>query len=386
MAVLTGMRTGFSDTEIKRRVVTDAIYMIDWTEAALLKYFGVDNEGMFNFVNFPNRQYEWLQDSMAPTVDALNEGGNIDDNQTEIDVDNGTYFRRGDIILINSERMWVSNVVGNALTVTRGFQGTTPAIALNDAVVTIVGNARPEGEEATLSPTTTVTKLYNMRQILETTIKVSRSQQLYKDYGISDTLSYHLAKAIGGEKIGTKNKAGELAMKLSNIFYTGIRNVASTNALPDAAGGANYFITTNEIVKGGAALQRKDIVDLLQTCYEAGGNPSTLVCGSWVRRKISQMFEGLVRTDRSEKDGGSVIDTIITEFGDINVLWDRWCPPGSAFLVEDGKLGWVTIDPFDVRELPSTGDYVWSEVVGEYGFVLVNENGMGKITGIATTK
>lgn len=380
----TGMRTTFTDANVQREVITDMIRMIDWTEAGLLQLLGVDNESNFNFVNFPGREYFWLEDTMPPVTDVMNDSGGISNSDTSMVVTNGDYFRVGDLIQVDSEIMWVSAVSTNTLTIVRSIGSPAAASHADASTISIIGNARLEGAEATIGYTTTASQLSNVRQILETTVKVSGTQQVIKDYGIDDTLAYHLAKAIGGLKVGTKNKAGDLAIRLSKSFYYNYKEKAATNAAADVMGGFNEYVSTNNQTVTGE-LMRDHIYDAMQACFDDGGAPDTLVVGTFARRKISQMFDGIIRQDRSEREGGRVIDTLVTDFGDINVVWDRWCPSDSIYLIEPAKMGWVTIRPFDVKMLPATGDYEWSEVVGEYGFVLCNEKAHAKISGFSTS-
>lgn len=52
----------------------------------------------------------------------------LDATETGIDVTNGTHFTNGQTIKIDNEKMLISNIVANTLTVTRGYDGTTAAI------------------------------------------------------------------------------------------------------------------------------------------------------------------------------------------------------------------------------------------------------------------
>jgi hypothetical protein len=66
-------------------------------------------------------------------------------------------------------------------------------------------------------------------------------------------------------------------------------------------------------------------------------------------------------------------------------MFDRWCPTDRVYLVEKDKLGWVSFRPWQVLDRPSTGDYMVKEVLGEFGFVLVNQLAHGYIKEISTT-
>lgn len=378
------MRTGYTDADVQKRVITDMIEQIDWRDAPVLKMLGLDNQSRFGFVNWPHRKYEWLEDELAPRADAL-DGALADGVATTVTVDNGVYFRKHHVIKVEDELMWVSAISGNDLTVTRGYAGTTGASHADNLAVTIAGIARPEGEEATLQYTTTVDLYHNFRQIFETTIKVSGSQQEFQDYGISDTKAYHLEKIIGGGKTGTKYKAGELPILLEQTFWNGMRNDATTNAAADSMGGFEQFVTTNTYDKSGAALSRPDIDQAMQDCWDNNGAPTTILCGTWAKRKISSLFDGLVRQDRSETDGGRVIETVVTDFGDLDVVTHRRFPADKMYIFDPSNMGWCTIRPFDTRELPSTGDYQWVEAIGEYGFALCSEMHSALIDNISTS-
>ena len=58
-------------------------------------------------------------------VDASGANEAIDDSETEIDVDDDDFFKRGDLIRIDDEIMEVTSISGNTLTVIRGTHGST---------------------------------------------------------------------------------------------------------------------------------------------------------------------------------------------------------------------------------------------------------------------
>jgi hypothetical protein len=68
----------------------------------------------------PYKVSENYTDSTANTAEA------VDITETAIDVTDGSLFGYGDIIRIDSEKMLVTNISSNTITVKRGFLGTTP--------------------------------------------------------------------------------------------------------------------------------------------------------------------------------------------------------------------------------------------------------------------
>jgi hypothetical protein len=378
----TGTRTTYTDTANIKRSIGEIINNIDWTEAPLLRKFGVNNQNRFRLVNWPQTKYEWLEDTMSARTTTLAEA--VDAAETGIDVTDGSIFKTGDIVKVDNELMYVSSVSSNTLTVVKGFGGTTDDAHLNGATVELVTIARLEGADFTTGHTTTVTNPYNYTQIFAEAVKVTGSEQVNTKYGINDTMAYHLSKLMGGSNgVGEKFRAGKLPILLQKSFYHGQRAQGSATTAR-AMGGFEFFVTSNVTDLNGERLQRHHIEDLFQDCYEAGGDPDTIICGAWLRRKLTSFYEGLITTSRSETRGGSRIDTVMTDFGELEIMYDRWCDADKLYIVDSTKLGWVEYRPFAVYDRPSSGDYEVKEVLGEYGFVLVNEAAHAYIHDAAT--
>src|SRR3990167_8905964 len=120
MAVIAGLWDSYSATQPLKRVVTDRILLTDPNEIVALNALGLNNESKFNFVNTPGKNYEWLQDVYYDRTDLVNSQALTSDSaSTSVIVDTGANFRVGDVILIDSELMWVSGISTNTLTVTR---------------------------------------------------------------------------------------------------------------------------------------------------------------------------------------------------------------------------------------------------------------------------
>lgn len=380
----TGLRTTLTDSSVKPESLNALISNIDWKEAGLLKLLGVNNEKRFRFTFWPRTQYQWLEDTLSSRTDATAEA--VDAGETAIDVVTGTKFKEGDVIRIDDELMYVNSVSSNTLTVTKGFAGTTDTTHLTAATITLATVARLEGADYDLGNTTTVSRLYNYTQILAEAVMVSGSEAVDENYAIDDTMAYHIAKLIGGGNgMGTKGQAGKLAILLQQTFYHGQRNAGASNTSARAMGGFEYFVTTNVTNLSGASLQLSNIYDSMEACYVAGGQPDMIICNSHLRRKISNFFTGFITTNRTETTGGNVIKTVQTDFGDIEVMFDKWCPQDRLYLIEKEKMGWITYRPFDIHERASVGDYQVKEVLGEFGFVLQNQTAHALIKNASTS-
>jgi hypothetical protein len=383
----TGIRTTYTDANIRPESLNPLISLIDWREAALLQLLGVNNESRYKFTNWPNRAYEWIEDTLSPQTTTMNDSGGIDASITTMTVATGTgaYFKEGDIIKVESELMYVDSISTDTLTVVRGFGGTTAATHADSLTVTKATIARLEGADYDTGHTTVVSRNINYTQILSEAVKVSGSDMVHEHYGIDDVMAYHIAKLIGGGNgIGSKGKAGSLAILLQKTFYYGQKAVG-TASTSRALGGFESFVTTNKTNLSSAALELRHIYDLMELCFLAGGMPDTIIVNTHLRRKISDFFVGSIRTERTEDTGGSIIKTISTDFGDLEVVFDRFCPTDRLYLVEKDKVGWVSYRPFNVYDRASTGDYEVKEVLGEFGFVVQNQTAHGYLYNASTS-
>jgi hypothetical protein len=140
-------------------------------------------------------KYEWLEDTLSPHQDTL--GSTVSDTTgTNWTVADGTKFRAGHVLLIESEEVWVSSVDTNTVYVTRGFAGTTAATHVNGATVDIIGIAMLEGADAPTARSTSTTNPYNFTQIFEVPIHVTGTQAATRKWGISDEYKYQMGKAF----------------------------------------------------------------------------------------------------------------------------------------------------------------------------------------------
>ena len=74
-------------------------------------------------------------------VTAINDGDGITNSDTAVVVDSVADLRVGQYIIVDSEQMYITKIVGVTLTVTRAANSTSAATHNNDAVVSIVGRA-----------------------------------------------------------------------------------------------------------------------------------------------------------------------------------------------------------------------------------------------------
>lgn len=386
----TGPRYSDTDTGITKRAISDVINMIDWTEAPLLRIFGFGSKNVskFNIVNWPSTKVEWIEDTMSPTTSLLTE--DLDTSETGVDVTaaTGAYFRQGDIIATYAaaaptvilEKMLVTSVSTDTLTVVRGYGATSGTAASTGDTVKVLSRAMPENASYTTGHTTTTTQPYNYTQILSQAVEVSRTASKISTYGIEDLMDYHVAKLFANN-----GSMGVLAQRLANTFYYGERVQRVSGTAYGSMGGFESFVTTNATDLSGDAIQRSDIHKTIRDIRNAGGSVTHLITGSWGIEKITSMYEGLISMEQDKTLGGSEIQTIKTPHGKVKVVYDWMCPEDRYYLVNAAKIGWLPFDDFKRSELDTLKDGYAVDVVGEFTFALANEKSHGYIYGASTS-
>ena len=91
--------------------------------------------------------YIYLNDTISNSTSLAAEA--IDISETAIDVDDGGDFTIGDVLLVDAELMYVSNISSNTLTVTRAYGTSIAATHADDTIIWKVGT--PSNHTATTS-------------------------------------------------------------------------------------------------------------------------------------------------------------------------------------------------------------------------------------------
>ena len=395
MAQVAGTRYSYSDAAYsinplspQKRAIADMIDMIEPKEVPLLKYLGIGEKGSgggskaskFRITNWPSTRVQWLEDTLAPISSTLAETMAATNATATLQLTFGAanYWRHGDVLLVDNERLFVETISGISATVQRLFGGSAVQDTTShatSAVVTLIGRARDEGATSEADYTTQVVDKYNYTQIWQAEVKVTRTQNKMMNYGMGAEYDYQLSK-----------KFVEQLKLLEATLYNGVRLAGSaTTNVPRSMGGLKTFITTNTASLSSAALTQKDLEDKIQQAWVAGGNPNLIVCNAWVKRKISSFYAPYVRTTRTESTGGVTIDTIETEFGTLEILMDRWCPSTELYILSPEYIGILPFDPFFDEPLAKTGDFMAGQIVGEYTMIVKNDTAHARLIGISTT-
>jgi len=374
MAVLDQpLKTTF-DNEIDWRIIPDYIDMQEYRDVPLQMILGLDSARSKFSLMRDGYKIEWIEDELNANADQL-AAAIADDSATSITVDDGSKFQPGHIILIESEYLWVSavNTTTNVLTVTRGFSGTAASHADNTAVY-IRGMARLEGDDADYIGRRETTQPYNYTSIFQQGLSMSRTKMQTDSHG----------QPMGAWQYQVDKAVPELMRMLEFQLFHGARK-ADTPVR--SMGGLPTFVTQTQAA--GGAITKATIDAAMQKCFEGGSNPSVFVCNHEVAGDIYKLYDGntsLLRVGTDEnKQGLPEVTGIYTQFGEVAIVMDKWCPTSDAYILDPSRIGLYTLHPWSWAELAKSGDSRKAEVVGEFSLaVSKGASGHTRITGITT--
>lgn len=374
--VNVGPETTYTGAMVAVRSLEDHLELIANDAYPLLRAVGFSSYGSVS-----NKKYEWNEDSLIPLDDAVNMGAGAGATG-KITVDNGEYFRPGDLLLIESETVWVTSIDGDDLYAQRGYAGTTPATHADDTPVYNIGHAELEGSAPGQARNVATTQPYNITQIWSEEVEVYGSETQMENYGVdgAQLLDYRLDKRLR-----------ELYQKMERGLLYAKRYVPTDNTKARVSGGLAQFLSTNVTDKSGAVLEEADIVDNLQSIFNACGPeyvPDVMLGNYWAKRKLTSWYAGLIRTERTERTGGVIVTRLECDFGSVDFMLDHLVKTDEVYLlnmeyIQSAVLGSRSLQEFEAS-IPGV-DHVARRVLGEYGWVVKNEQTMSKLYNFSTT-
>jgi hypothetical protein len=386
VTVNAGMRGSYTDATINRRNIADAITIADPDEVPLLKLVGSASAAkVAGVTQINNTKLEWIEDHYRP-VKQTQTGSTEWTNSTtatQITVAEGAIYEKGMVIKASDgdELMWVAATpLGGAvqMTVTRGIGATTKTTHSSTCDIEIVGIAMVEGDDPPAGVHIVPVVPYNYTQIFEAGVRLTGTEEEIAKYGYANAYNYRRT-----------NVQRELMIQLERACFVG-RRAVGTATTPRLMGGLPVFITADTAMAG-APLTRKALEDKVQASFELVGAafmPDTILCNAWAKRKITSFYDGQVRTERTDRTGGTTITRIDTEFGPLDVSMNRWCPKDKLYIVRRSFIGVGPLGSrsFKYEELAKTGDRRQGHIFGEYTMVVKNPDAHGSISGFDTTK
>ncbi len=333
--------------------------------------------------------HEWLEDELLPNKDSIDDASISDpDGDTEFDVADGTLFRVGDQIQVESseELMLVTGINGNTLTVVRGYASTTPEDIVDGQVVSILGNAALEGADKPTARFTSRSRCGNYTQIFTASVEVSGTDLAASQLGLADEMDYQ-----------KQERLRELIRDLENTVINGgqvASNPQGSGSVRRTMRGIVQHLTSRVYHVGdsgfpsGSDLNEAKINYVLRNIWEgSSGNVDLIVVGGFQKRKINTFTAESRTYGASDTRFTDMINIYESDFGICRIVTSRWMPQDSVLLLDSSRVNVLPMAgrSFHFKPLASGGDYECGELIGEYTLELRNEGAHGLIRGLSTT-
>ena len=358
-------RTTYTDTNLNKRVISDAISMITPTDHPFLSAFtpGGANE-KFNIREIGTK-IEWSEDDLRAQTTAM--ASTAASGATSLTVADGSYFKPYDIIQVDSQFFYVSAVTQSTNTLTVVSVGGTDATHSSTATITIITSASTEGAAAAYGPTTTVNQPYNYLQTLRDAVEVTRHQEKIAKYGVASELRRQRDKKMlelwrGLEKACLLEAADLRAAGSA----TTVRLMGSLAAFITTAG--NYVTSATTITKANV-----DTASLY--CHLDGGNPDILMLHPTAANRLRDTLDSssFVRVSQDETELGMRLGRVQTQYHDLELIANRHMSNSYGWLLESAYIGVYTGDEFFEKDTGRAQEYDLAgalEILGDYSLVV----------------
>ena len=369
----------YVNTAENKRVITDYISLLDPSDAPFVEAIG-GLDGAASKFRFTNQGtlVEWIEDTLAPLTGALSIGTAATiSTATALTVADANMVQPGHILLQGSELMWVSANDSGAITVTRGLGSTTATTLATNNTFAIVGMARLEGDDSDPIGYTDLSTNSNYTQIFHKEVKQTGTAPYQDRWGMGDQMQYESAKSIP-----------EMMRLIERTLQYGKRSAGSTTT-PRMMGGYQEFITTNKASGANisvASLAPGVIEDAVELIYNAGGSGDFLaIVNPATYQKIKNAYDSssFVRYPPEQTQFGTLVDRIITPFGNVSFVIDRWQLSTLIPIMKLDNVGMLTLRPWQVEDLAKTGDAEKKQLIGEFSFCMKLEKSHAMLTSVS---
>ena len=360
----------------------ELIYMISPTDSPFINGIGTDGRQLLGSSPVDQQEFKWMDEELLIPRATVTDTGAAGAGATDVTVSTSDIykFQVDDLITIGEadaavnaavKRVTHVNTDAGVLTLadwanSADWPATTAAHA--DTVI-CVGTALIEGSDPGEARSADRTIRTNCTQIFgPTPIHMSRTEQQVSRYGVSD----EFAKQVYGRSV-------ENVITREQAFLYGQYNNDTSNKRR-STGGLNYHITSNTDTT--TTLTVAALEALQQKCYNAGGMPYLLIANPASFATLNAVSDsGRVRTVIDDPRRGRVpVASVFTEFGETQMLRNRWCHAETAFLVAKDGISRRVMQPLVVEALAKTGDSDKVQIVCEEGLQVKGEQHMGKFT------
>ena len=359
----------------------ELIYMISPIDSPFINGISTDGRQLLGSSGVDQTEFKWMDEELllprAPAAGTGAAGAGV--TTVAVSTADSFKFQVGDLITIGEEdvvanasvKIITANTNNGTLTLGEWVNHSdwpATAAAEQDTII-CVGSALAEGSDPGDMRAADRTIRSNYTQIFgPTKVQMSRTEQQITRYGVSD----EFAKQLYGRSV-------ENVITREQAYLYG-QKYQDSSAKKRSTGGLNYWISTNTDTT--ATLTIAALESLMQKCYNAGGVPDLLIANPASFATLNAISDSnRVRVTIDDPRRGRVpVTSVFHEFGETQLVRNRWCHTETAFVVQKDNVQRRVIQPLIVEALAKTGDADSVMLLCEEGLQVKGEQHMGKFT------
>lgn len=290
----------------------------------------------------PVPEFKWKVQSLRNRADAVNNVGGYDDTATSIVVDDGSKFAKYDVVLVEStgEVMLVTAVAGNTLTVVRSV-GTTAAAAMADnAVLRIIGNAHPEGDNPA-------------GDRIDTTAEYDNYTQIFKA-GVEITGTLEASNTVTEEERARRRKVAmdQILEEIEHAFFFGELGKRTEGGSPQRFMRGIFDFASVNVTDANGTLTEAEFNDWLADVFQYGSGTKVLFASHSVAAILTTIFGDKIRLATDSDVVGLKLNRMQTYAGEV-VLVPH---PNFVGAVFGNAMCAVDLDQIKLRPLKGNKD------------------------------
>jgi hypothetical protein len=267
-----------------------------------------------------------------------------------------------------------------------------------DSLAAAAANRAIEGDDSTYATAAPTTMLSNRTQITKKTVMVSGTADAVRKYGRAEEFAYQIAKR--GKEIKrdmefaiTQNQASSVGGSGTARSSAGLESmIAGNRILPANSGtgttpgysGGDWAAPTDGTAT--STLSETLLVSALEAAWTDGGDPSTIVLGSYQKRTVATFggaskFAGFYNPKQGASQGMVIggVDLYVSDFGEHKLVLDRFMRTKTVLCLDPEYVSVAWLRPLKFEERAKTGDATRGELLGEWTLVAENPDAHAKI-------
>jgi len=257
-------------------------------------------------------------------------------------------------------------------------------------------NRAVEGDAATNSAPTNAVRKGNYTQISTKTVEVSSTNQAVNGVADAQTVAKQVAYKLSEMKrdmekmlldnvaasAGSASTARQTAGLPAFLTTNTARGTGGADGTTSGSGSAGYpnAAATDASAANLRAITETLLKGVIADCWDAGAEPSVVLCGSSNKQTISTFTGNATRYKEAEDSKlNAAIDVYISDFGELQIVPARHIRARDVFVLDPNYAAVAYLQTAKQEPLAKTGLSERRLISAEYGLQVTSEKAHGVI-------